>query len=122
MKKELIQNIAKQLKSYGYKVYIAKNGEYGFYTEGVKVVSFGGSWCFSVDFSGNYSSKEMRQTGTGWQIAKDMGVITKEQAEQFIKTGAPHWATSGIPVKYTTPEQYLKMYGSSSGYVEFTGE
>jgi hypothetical protein len=122
MKKELIQNIAKQLKSYGYTVYIAKSGEYGFYTDGEKVVSFGGSWCFSVDFSGNYKSERMTSTGTGWQIAKEMGIITEEQAEQFIKACAPHWATNGIPVKYTTPEQYLKTYGSSSGYVEFTGE
>lgn len=128
MKKQLIAHIAKQLKSYGYTVYIAKSSEYGFYTDGVRVVSFGGSWSWSVDFSGNYyptgrnAHENGRSIGMGWKIegGEELSDISAEQAEQFIKCGAPNWAVRGLPFAYTTPEQYLKTYGGSSGYVEFT--
>lgn len=115
MKQALIAQIAEQIKSYGYKVYIAKDGRYGFYTDGVRVVSFGGQWNFSVDFSGNYQS---RKCGTGWQQATELTAIDAEAAEKFIKASAPQWATKGEVVTYTTPEQHLSMYGSSSGYTE----
>lgn len=115
MKKELIKRITEQLVSYGYQVYVSKNGEHGFYTDGNRVVSFGGHWNFSVDFSGNYRS---RHCGTGWQIAKEMTSIDAHSAEMFIKANAPKWATRGENVEYTTPEQHLAMYGSSSGYVK----
>ena len=114
-KKALIAEVAAKLKDYGYTVYISKDGTYGFYTDGKRVVSFGGQWQFSVDYSGTYNSKH---SGSGWQIAADVGVPTREQAEEFIKAYAPQWAVRGEVVTYTTPEQHLTKYGSSSGYVE----
>lgn len=117
MKKQMIQEVAAQLKSYGYAVYIAASGEHGFYTDGVKVVSFSVEY-FALKFSGNYSSRAMHTTGTGWGIAKDLGGITDDDAERFIRACAPQWATKGNEVKYTTPEQHLKMY-PASGYTEF---
>ena len=118
-KKELIQHIADQLLSYGYRVFISGNGEYGFYTDGKRVISFGGQWKWSVDFSGNYRSKSC---GTGWQIAKELCDITEDQAHQFIQSNPPHWATNGESVTMTTPEQHLKMYQSSSKYTEVKTE
>lgn len=121
-KKQLVSEVAAALSSYGYKVYLAKSGEYGFYTDGKTVVSFGGSWNFSLDFSGNYgaeSSEAARSVGTGWGIAKDMGVPSQEQTDAFISALPPRWATKGLTVLLTTPEQHLKTYGTSSGYVEF---
>ncbi len=117
-KKQLINEVCKQLQSYGYKVFISKTLEYGFYTDGKRVVCFGGCWNFSVDFSGNYKCATAN-IGSGWQIAKDMGIPSKEEAELFITAYAPMWATNGNAVTYTTPEQHLKLYGVSSGYVEF---
>lgn len=114
-KAELVADIAQKLKSYGYRVYVSKNGEYGFYTNGTRVVCFGGCWNFSVDFSGNYRSTK---SGTGWQIAKDCGDIDAETAERFIHANAPDWAVRGDTFTYTTPEQHLKTYGASSGYTE----
>jgi hypothetical protein len=116
MKRELINHIAQQLKSYGYPVYISKDGTYGFYTDGERVVSFGGQWAFSVDFSGNYSTTAPRSCGTGWQIAKELHDINQYTAESFIKANAPRWAVGDAKVQYTTPEQHLKTYGASSGY------
>ncbi len=118
MKRELISQIAKSLKSFGYKVYISKSKEYGFYTDGLQVVCFGGQWSFYVDFGGNYISPPHSGCGTGWQIAKEMSSITKDLADEFIKAPAPHWATRGVPVILESPEHHLQFY-SSSFYEEF---
>ena len=116
MKKQLIRQIALSLKSYGFTVYLDKTGHYGFYTDGIRCVSFGGHWEFSVDFSGNYISEK---DGTGWRIDDTKTSITEDEAHQYIKANAPKWATTET-VRYTTPEQHLKTYGKSSGYVQFT--
>lgn len=115
IKKQLVAETAEALHSYGYTVYIAGSGEYGFYTDGARVVSFGGSWEYSLDFSGKYISSH---SGIGWQLEGQIGVPTKEQAAEFIKTNAPRWATTEN-VKYTTPEQHLARYGASSKYAEY---
>lgn len=118
-KKELIVEIAKQLKSYGYTVYVSKYGTHGFYTDNKHVVTFGGHWSFCVDFSGNYKSQ---RCGTGWQLdnGKELTQITQDQAKSFIEATPPQWATRGEQVTLTTPEQHLKNYGISSAYEEFT--
>ena len=115
MKKQLIAHIAQNLHSFGYTVYISDDGRYGFYTDGKRVVCFGGQWNFFVDFSGNY--KPSRTGGTGWQIATEQSDITAEQAHAYITADAPRWANKD-PI-YTTPEQHLETYGQSSGYTQF---
>lgn len=115
METQLVHDTATALTSYGYIVYLSKNKQHGFYTDGRRVVSFGGQWNFSLDFSGNYRSQHC---GTGWQIAKEQGVPTKEQADYWINANAPSWTDNKNPV-YTTPEQHLKTYGQSSGYEKF---
>ena len=119
MKKQLIKHFADKLVSFGYTVYIAKTGDYGFYTDGVRCICFGGMWNFSLDITGNYKSKNC---GTGWQIEKEICDFDKADAEKWIKVNPPHWATNGEKVKLTTPEQHLQTYGKSSGYVEYKGE
>lgn len=114
-KQELVRNAAIALTSYGFKVYISKDGQYGFYTDGKRVVGFGGQWSFSLDYSGNYRSK---RSGTGWQIGREKGVLDFDEAWEYIKANAPRWATQE-DVRYTTPEQHLATYGKSSGYVLF---
>lgn len=116
-KQQLVLATAEALTSYGYDVYLSRSGEYGFYTDGKRVVSFGGSWNFSLDFSGNYVPTP--RCGTGWQIATEQGVPTKEQAGAWISQGAPHWTGNRNPI-YTTPERHLKTYGVSSGYSKFS--
>lgn len=115
-KKELVRYIAEKLNSFGYEVYISGDKRYGFYTDGYRVVCFGGHWEDYVDFSGNYSRSA--GCGTGWQIAAEKYDITREEAEQMIKSNAPMWTGNKTPV-YTTPYQHLKMYGDSSKYVKF---
>ena len=116
IKKQLINDIANKLTSYGYTVYLSADKLHGFYTNGVRVVSFGGQWNFSVDFSGNYAPS--KTSGTGWQIAKEQTDITQEQAQRYISATAPSWTNNRNPID-TTPEQHLKTYGKSSGYEKF---
>ena len=118
-KEQLIHEVATALDSYGYDVYISKDKRHGFYTDGARVVSFGGQWNFCVDFSGNYKSQHC---GSGWLIAKEKGVPTKEEAGAYIKALPPHWATNGESVRQTTSEQHLATYGKSSGYTKFESE
>ena len=110
MKKQLIRSIAEKLHSFGYAVYLSKDGRYGFYTNGTRVVSFGGSWETSVAFSGNYAPS--RESGTGWRIDDQCTDVTRQQAEAYIGACAPLWTRNTSP-RYTTPEQYLKTYGIS---------
>ena len=116
MKQQLIAAIAEQLTSYGFEVYLSDDKKHGFYTDGKRVVSFGGQWNFSVDFSGNYAAS--KYSGTGWAIANERTGITQEEAQLYITANAPHWANQS-PI-YTTPAQHLKTYGASSGYELFT--
>jgi hypothetical protein len=118
MKKQLVKDIAKQLTSYGYTVYLSSDGRHGFYTDGTRCVSFGGNWNFCVDFSGNYRSKK---SGTGWGIAKEKVSIFEDEARDYIQSNAPSWATREH-VTYTTPEQHLETYGKTSGYTQFKND
>lgn len=116
MEKQLIQHIATKLSGFGFDVYVSNSGEHGFYTDGSRVVSFGGHWRWLVDFSGNY--QPTIESGTGWQIAKEQTDITEDQARAYIAENAPAWTKNKKPI-YTTPEQHLKTYGRSSGYKKF---
>lgn len=109
-KTEAVKELAKEIKEAGFRVFIAKSGTYGFYTnqEGSKVVSFqydlGG-----FKFSGNYKSKSC---GSGWVMEDGMSF------DVMLKAYAPHWATKGQSVQCTTLGQHLATYQKSSGYVE----
>ena len=112
---EIIEQIADKLAGYGYSVFLSDDHRHGFYTDGRRVVSFGGQWPYMVDFSGNYAPT--RHSGTGWSIAREKIDITQEQAVAYITADAPPWTGNTAP-QYTTPEQHLKTYGKSSGYTQ----
>lgn len=119
-KKELVHNIAVALADLGYDVYLAKSKDYGCYSDGNRVVSFGNAASsFCVTFSGNY--KPSKDFGSGWRISDEFyEVPSKEQFREFIQAGVPHWVTQGkLPPKLLTIDEYLKSYGSSSGFTLF---
>lgn len=111
-KTEAVLALAVDIKAAGYRVFIAERGTYGFYTDaaGSRVVSFqfdlGG-----FKFSGNYKTDMPRTTGTGWEILK--GTYSDMFAEY-----PPSWAVRTAKWEYTTLEQHLKTYQSSSKYTE----
>lgn len=117
-KQQLIADTAAFLHSYGYQVYIAKDGDYGFYTDGKSVVSFSSRY-MALQFSGCYTAatpETGRSVGTGWVITNDGSVPSSWDAEKYINEYPPEWATRGLKVSKTTPEQHLKTYGPSSCY------
>lgn len=115
-KQQAIKELATAIKAQGFRVFIAKNGEYGFYTDqdGAKVISFqcnlGGFSC-----SGNYKTNQPQKTGTGWQITDD---FTQDQARGAFEQTPPRWAVGKAKWHYTTLDQHLDQYQKSSVYVE----
>lgn len=111
-KAEAVQQLAQQIKATGFRVFIAKSGTYGFYTDeaGTRVVSFqhdlGG-----FNFSGNYKTDNPRGTGTGWQLVQN-------RTFQEMFNECPTWSLRGAKWQFTTLEQHLKTYQASSQYVE----
>lgn len=113
--RELIKETAKEIKSHGFRVFIAERGTYGFYTdaEGSRVVSFEADLC-GLRFSGNYQSQTC---GTGWGL-KSPPSLSKSDLDRTLFSTAPLWATQGERVSYTTLEKKLAIYQSSSKYKE----
>lgn len=115
-KTEAVQQLAADIKAAGFRVFIAKSGTYGFFTdaEGTRVVSF--QYDLSgFKFSGNYKSDQPRSTGTGW----DLGTNLSGNYKGLFNSSAPDWAVRGANWKHTTLAQHLAVYQSSSAYVEF---
>lgn len=113
--KAILEEAAK-IHAEGFRVFIAKSGTHGAYTdqEGNRVTSFqydlGG-----LRFFTNYITSSPRTTGTGWEALKG-------SYEDMNKEYPPHWAVKGASYKFTTLEQYLERYGPSSKLTEYTGE
>jgi len=116
-KQQAIAELADEIISQGFRAFIAKNGDYGFYTdaEGNRVVSF------SIDLgiiklSGNYKTSEPRQTGTGWAINYNHNAPIDFKC--MFDQSAPLWATGSATWRFTTLAEHLKTYQSSSQYTE----
>jgi len=111
-----LQSTVDDIKSAGFRVFIAESGNYGFYTDkqGSRIVSFQiDSGC--ITFSGNYrAGVNARGIGTGWRI---QDAHKKTFATMFDET-PPYWATNGQPVTMTTLNKELAVYGESSRYTE----
>ncbi len=122
-KQAAISELAEKIKSFGYRVFISKNGEYGFYTnaEGSRVVSFQTDFG-SIVFSGNYQAKTHEvacRIGQGWRLEGRWNVseVTDDTLLNFIISPAPRWAVREHEFTYKTLADET-MYGKSSGYVE----
>lgn len=117
-KQQAIAELARELKSLDFRVFISKSGEYGFYTDiyGIKIVSFGIDLGI-VKASGNYKTSCPHETGTGWRITDNFRVSI---AQQCLDCKPPKWAIRDHSYKFTSLEQYLNDYQLSSCFVEIT--
>lgn len=122
-KAEAVVKLAKEISEAGFRVFIAKSGNYGFYTdaEGTRVVSFQYDLA-GYKFSGNYKAvnvaKDGRSVGQGW-IMGDYHELNADQFKNLFASTAPHWATKGLDVTLTTLAEHLDTYQKSSFYVEY---
>lgn len=106
--KEILGNEVNKIQKAGFKVFLSKNGQgdYGFYTDGERIVSFQFDFS-SIVFSGNYKSKK---SGTGWRLGDGLSY------SQMIKTYPPNWITCHDEIKMASIKDYLKGYQRSSKF------
>jgi hypothetical protein len=113
-----IQEICKLIKDCGYRCFIAEKGNYGFYTDtnGSRVV------CFSVrsfiHIGGNYKTSALRSNGTGWTIGDFDQVDSKLINTCFYSVPTNRVNVTGSIWRYTTLQEHLDMFNTSSKYTE----
>ena len=109
-KLEALLTFARDISAQGYETRIAACGTHGFFTDGKRVVSFQvDDLIGNISVSGNYAPS--KQSGTGWRIADK---ASPDKAACYIAANAPRWANTAP--NYTTPSQYLSVYGECCGY------
>lgn len=115
-----IGEFSQHITNLGFSVYIAKEGtgSYGFITDDKRerVLSF--SIDRSVEsLSGNYGPPSI-SCGTGWRMdTLPSDLKTAEDVKKALYAQPPRYCQGWE--YFTTVEQYLKMYQSSSKYVLF---
>lgn len=105
------------IKGLGFKVYLAKAGNYGFITDdsGARVLSF--SFTDGATLSGNYGPPSQK-SGTGWRLEQSpYDLHTAADVRRALNASAPPWCGDGW-TRYTSLEQHLALYGDSSQYVQ----
>lgn len=108
---------AHYIKGLGFRVYLAKGEAYGFITDdvGSRVLSF--SFTDGGRLWGNYGPPS-QVSGTGWRLEQaPHDLQTANDVRRALNAAAPSWCGDGWK-RYTTLEEHLKLYGSSSNYVE----
>ena len=119
--KEAIFIFAEVVKLMGYRVFIAERGTYGFFTdqEGTRVVSFEETYG-NIKLSGNYVTDNPKSSGTGWYIdAVRPDVSLKDTIDNAFNASPFPGAIQHCGTwRYTTLEEHLKNYQSSSRYKE----
>lgn len=115
-KQEIFAEVAQQIKKEGFRVFVADSGTYGFFTdtEGTRVISIGMDFT-QVKASGNYKTNQPKLTGTGWGITDN--VITGH-ASHYFNASAPRWAVGDSKWRFTTLNEHLATYQTSSKYKE----
>lgn len=112
-KRQYVEEMAEALKKAGYRVFLAKRGTHGCFTntEGSKVVSFQME-ILSISFFGNYQTSGLN-SGNGWGIREGHPDLTKGEIDKIFNDIPGHWAHGGSSWRYTTLKEHLKMYSAS---------
>ena len=111
------QEFAAKVKAWGFRVWIAERGEYGFISDdtGARVLSFG--FGDGGNLGGNYGPPS-RESGTGWSMDLPPGELhTADDVRAALYAYPPAFCGKGWK-SFTTVDQHLKMYGVSSRYAE----
>lgn len=108
-----IAELGKKIADAGFRVFIARSGTYGFYTdaEGSRVVSFQYD-LNGFKFSGNYKTDNPRQTGNGWELEAG-------SYREMFEQSPPSWAVGAARWKLSSLVAHLMTYQKSSCYTEF---
>jgi hypothetical protein len=109
-----IAELAAQIKAHGFRVWVAKSGTHGFYTnkEETRVVYFQAG-LGGYEMSGCYQPKEFMGNGWGLGILPD---TTRETLQRYLDTWPPNGVTKGVQVKLTTLEDKLDSNGAKCSH------
>ena len=121
-----VQRFAGKIKAWGFRVWIAESGDYGFISDDrppapnklARVLSF--SFSRGSSLSGNYGPPSTN-SGTGWKMDITPGDLkSADDVLKALNAHAPEWTRrGGVGWKhYTTVAKHLAMYQSSSKYEE----
>lgn len=111
------KEFAARIKSFGFRVFVAERGEYGFITddEGSRVLSF--SFTDGGNLGGNYGPAS-RESGTGWRMDETpYDLRTADDVRKALYARPPVYCGNGWK-HMTTLKQHLALYGRSSRYAE----
>jgi hypothetical protein len=116
-KQKIIEKTTRNLIKNGWRVFLEKNGEYGFYTDkaGNRVVSFSCSYD-GIHLSGEYTTDDPKRTGSGWVINGLVG--TEFDAKEAFDEYPPRWAVCGSRWSFSSVDDLLKSY-THSQYKEY---
>ena len=121
-RKQLVTNLAKQLKSYGYTVYLPDSRLYGFYTDGTCVVNFGDGYDpFGANFYGNFKGDLGQRTRWLLKQGIDFATVTKKQACYFLAQTPPRHR-GGKGNKKLTLDEFMEDHLEPCGYTIFEGD
>ena len=111
-----ITALAQEIKTAGFRPFIAKGGTYGFYTDaaGSRVVSFSLDFGAPI-FSGNHVSEAPKSHGQGWRME------SRASYADMLSALTPQWA-GGSNCRPKTLKEYQDDYQSSSQFTELSGE
>lgn len=116
-KKQATLEFAQKLTDWGFKVYIAESGTYGFVTDesGKRVLSFQDIGSSFEALGGNYGPPSV-QSGTGWRMDEvPSDLDSAEKVKATLNALPPAFAGTGWK-KLSTIEDHMKDYQSSSRY------
>lgn len=110
--KEIIQSEVQAIQKAGFRVFLSKKGNYGFFTDCKRVISFDLDF-FTVQFSGNYTPPS-KECGTGWRLEEGLTY------QQMLNSYPPPWIKTHEVKNFrlSSPKDYLKNYQKSSLFKE----
>lgn len=114
-----VQDFVNRIKSFGFTVYLAERGTYGFITDdsNSRILAF--SFTDGGNLGGAYGPPS-KSSGTGWRMDKKPESLTSVEAiNDALYATAPPWTSRNGPKgweRYSTVADYLALYGSSSRF------
>jgi hypothetical protein len=122
--RDQVLSFARQITEWGFTVYVAKSGTYGFITDdsASRVLSF--SFNDGGSLGGNYGPPST-QSGTGWRMERSpYGLTDAAKVHEALYASPPDSVRrGGVGYRYlSTVAHYLQQYGPSSQFAKFERE
>jgi hypothetical protein len=105
------------VKGLGFRVYVAKSGDYGFITDDTESRVLSWSVNDGGKLSGNYGPRSF-ESGTGWVISEGLDRIKTADDVRGLLYCGPRFDCGKGWNRFTTVAEYLDQYQHSSHFVQ----